>query len=49
VETLKEHRILPPPLYEQWQRECAAIPTLQHFQSAEGCLAVQRQLLQVRA
>jgi hypothetical protein len=48
VETLREHRLLPAQLYEQWQRECAALPTLEHLQSAEGCLAVQRQLLKVR-
>lgn len=49
VETLKEHRVLPPQVYEAWVRECASVPTLEHLQSAEACLAVQRQLLKVHA
>lgn len=48
VETLKEHRVLPPHVYEAWVQECASFPTLEHLQSAEACLAVQRQLLKVR-
>lgn len=47
IETLKSHGLLPPQLYESWLRDCAGTPTLQHFESDEGCLAVQRQLIKV--